>query len=165
LRIEKALKLDADPMLRLAVLGCAVPEDADRLNDRLRLSRAEHRQLVLASEDWWRMTPALPEADRKHALYRLGADTYRRRVLASWARRGAAVGDREWRALYRLPELWHAPKLPWRGADLKRRGIKGGPHVGDILRAAEERWIERGFPTAESELDDLIEEAIAATGE
>jgi len=165
MRIEAALKLDIEAMLRLAVLGCAVAEDADRLGARLRLSRAEHRRLVAASEDWWRLTPALSDTDRKHMLYRLGAGTFRDRVLASWARRGGAVTDPGSKALYRLPERWRAPALPWRGADLRRRGIKGGPHVGTILKAAENRWIARGFPTAKNVLDDLIEEAIAAQGE
>ncbi|MDP2621280.1 MAG: CCA tRNA nucleotidyltransferase [Hyphomicrobiales bacterium] len=165
LRIEAALGLDIDATLRLAVLGCAVAEDADRLNTRLRLSRAEHQRLVAASEHWWEMTPALPEADRKHALYRAGRGTFTDRVLASWARRGGAMDDPGWKALYRLPERWRVPELPWRGADLRQRGIKGGPHVGTILRAAEERWIACGFPTAKEELDVLIEEAIAAGGE
>jgi poly(A) polymerase len=165
IRIEAALKLDIAAMLRLAVLGCAVAEDADRLGARLRLSRAEHQRLLAASEDWWRMTPALSDADRKHLLYRAGGQTFADRVLASWARRGGPADDPGWKALYRLPERWQAPKLPWRGADLKRRGVKSGPHVGAILRAAEDRWIARGFPAAKDVLDDLIEEAIAAEGE
>ncbi|HSM19159.1 MAG TPA: CCA tRNA nucleotidyltransferase [Hyphomicrobiales bacterium] len=164
LRIEAALKLDIEPMLRLAVLGCAVAEDADRLHARLRLSRAEHQRLAAASDDWWGVTPALSDQERKGVLYRKGPQTFRDRVLASWARRGAAAADRDWKALYRLPERWRAPKLPWRGADLKRRGVKSGPHVGEIMRKAEARWIALGFPDEQDVLDGLLEEAIAAQG-
>lgn len=161
LRLEARLGLRVDAVLRLAVLASATVEDADRLQARLRLSRAEHRRLAAASEDWWRIGPGLSETDRKHELYRVGRETFSDRVLAAWARRGGKMDDPGWTALYRLPERWRAPALPWRGADLKRRGIKGGPHVGEILRAAEERWIARGFPTSGKVLDDLIEEAIA----
>ena len=165
LRLEAKLGLKPDTMLRLAVLGCMIAEDAERLHARLRLSRAQYARLAAASSDWWRMDPALSEKERKHALYRMGEQTFGDRVLATWARRGAAADDAGWTALYRLPERWRPPVLPWRGADLRRRGIKGGPKVGEILRAAERCWIERGFPSAQNELDELIEEAIAGQGE
>ena len=44
--LEAALGLAPDPILRLAALAVEVPEDADRLRDRLRLSNEEHARLA-----------------------------------------------------------------------------------------------------------------------
>lgn len=164
LRIEGELGLAADWVVRLAVLACAVAEDAERLFVRLRLSRAERARLAAASEGWHALSPDVPEHGRRVALYRAGAGHFCDRVLMAWTRRGAPVGDRNWRALHALPDHWPPPRLPWRGGDLKKRGISAGPRVGDILRAAEERWIARGFPAEQSALDALLDEAVAAGG-
>ena len=162
LRIEAALALEPDAMARLAVLGCAVPEDADRLLARLRLSRAEHGRLKAAAAHWRDMTPALGEEARKIELYRGAEEVFRDRVLMSWSKRGGGAGDAGWADLFAFPARWKAPQLPWRGADLKRMGIGPGPRVGAVLREAEARWIAAGFPTDKRALDRLVGEAAAA---
>ena len=47
--IEAALGLAGDAVLRLAALAVELPEDADRLRERLRLSNEEHARLVRAA--------------------------------------------------------------------------------------------------------------------
>lgn len=162
LRVEEALGLAPDPAARLAVLGCAVREDAERLFGRLRLSRAELARLTAASEGWHDLSPALGERERRAALYRAGADAWRDRVLMAWANRGASANDARWRALRDLPKAWPVPRLPWRGADLKARGVVAGPQVGAILRAAEARWIGGGFSDDPEELGAILDAAVAA---
>ena len=49
LAVEEARGTEPDALLRLAALAVALPEDADRLHDRLRLANAEWRRLAAAA--------------------------------------------------------------------------------------------------------------------
>lgn len=134
-----------DSVRRLAALAVAVPEDAERLADRLRLSNAERRRLGQAADGWWHVSPALPEPARRALLYRLGVEAYRDRVALAFARSGAAVDDAGWRSLMALPERWTVPQFPIKGADLMRLGLPSGPAIGRLLSRLEADWIADDF--------------------
>lgn len=165
LAIEARLGLERDATRRLAVLGCAVEEDADRLLVRLRLSRAEHARLRMAARHWRELTPELGEDGRKAVVYRSGREIFEDRVLMAWANRGSGAGSRDWAELYAFPARWRVPDLPWRGAELKRAGIGPGPIIGAVLKEAEARWIAAGFPEDGAVLERLVKEAAALVQE
>lgn len=165
LEIEARLGLAPDATRRLAVLGCAVEEDADRLLARLRLSRAEYERMRAVVRHWRELTPALGEDARKAVLYRNGREVFEDRVLMAWANRGGGAGAKAWAELLAFPKRWSAPALPWRGADLKRAGIGPGPVIGRVLKEAEARWIAAGFPADGASLDRLITEAVSEVEE
>ena len=54
-RLSRLIAIEADrgrgpdALLRLAALGVAIPEDADRLRDRLRLANAEYERIKSAA--------------------------------------------------------------------------------------------------------------------
>lgn len=137
--------MEPDPIRRLAALAVAIPEDAERLTKRLRLSNAEHRRLATAAAGWWRLNPVMEEDARKTLLYRIGPDAYRDRAALAFARSGAAADDPRWRDLASLPDRWAAPVFPVKGADLMGLGIPSGPEVGRILGQLEADWIAGGF--------------------
>ncbi|XSG81327.1 MAG: CCA tRNA nucleotidyltransferase [Methyloligella sp. ZOD6] len=157
--IEAAVGAVPDPALRLAALALYVAEDVQRLTERFRLSNAE--QAVLDEEvDVLRIEEAPGEATAKHLLYRLGPDSYRRRILMAWMNDCAAPDDAAWGSAFTLPDRWEAPEFPLRGEDLIALGVPKGPEIGRILRVVERTWIEAGF---EGEREILLKQAEAAS--
>src|SRR5262245_6416050 len=147
--IEAGLGLSADAVLRLAALVVELPEDADRLRERLRLANEEHARLRHAAVRRPDLGPAADERVARADLYANGAAAYRTRVLVGWARSGQAPEDRAWRDRYALAERWQPPSFPLAGADVVAAGVPPGPRVGALLRAIEAWWIAGDF-TAEA---------------
>jgi poly(A) polymerase len=160
--IEAALGLPANAMRRLAALAVMVVEDAERLGEKLRLSKAELAQLASMAQAWWRRIVPAGDKLAKPWLYRLGPEQFTDRALLAWARWGASPADAKWHELAKLPQRWTAPVFPIKAADLMARGVGKGPKLGTALEAAENAWIAADFPSAKSELDAIAE--AAATG-
>ena len=152
--IEAALGLTPDATLRLAALAVEIPEDAERLRDRLRLSNEQAGKLLRAG--WCApdadLGPSRPEAGAKVFLYLLGQAAYRERMLICWVRSGGAPEDASWRRRFNLPDRWAARRFPLKGADVLALGVPAGPRVGEILRVLEDRWIAGGFAADEAAL-------------
>ncbi len=143
--LEAALGLTPDPVLRLAALAVEVPEDADRLRDRLRLSNEEHARLARTAVLMPDLGPNAPESAAKACLYAEGEAGYRHRVLIAWARSGDPPASQGWRDRLALPERWQPPRFPLGGADVMALGLPAGPRVGELLRALEAWWIAGDF--------------------
>jgi poly(A) polymerase len=158
IKLEASLSLPADPARRLAALGVLVSEDADRLRERLRLANAESDRLVSMADAWWRIVAGLSEQAARTLLYRLGPDSYLDRVLLAWSRAPEGVADPQWRALAMLT----SPQFPLKAADFMARGVEKGPRLGAAMRAAEEAWIEAGFPLDREALARIVDEAVAS---
>jgi len=145
-KTEAALGLATDPVRRLGALAVAVPEDAERLWEKLRLFNSEHERLASMGDGWRRILPAMGEQAARALLYRLGPERFADRVLLAWARSDVGAHDSEWQALAGLPRRWTATAFPIRAADLIARGLDKGPALGAAMRAAEEAWIAADFP-------------------
>ena len=156
-KAEAAAGFSPDPVRRLAALGVAVAEDAERLWRRLRLSNNEHARLMAMSEGWWRMSPALHEHERRALLYRLKPQAYADRALLAWSRAHAGTHDDAWRGLATLPQRWSAPAFPIKAAAFIERGIEKGPALGVAMRAAEEAWIKADFPEDDAALAQIVQ--------
>jgi tRNA nucleotidyltransferase/poly(A) polymerase len=154
--IEAASALEADPIRRLGALAVMIEEDAGRLTERLRLSNAEAARLDAMAALRPLLTWETGADALKTALYRLGGEAYRNRMLIAWARSGASPDDPVWRAALTLPERWPAPVFPLRGQDLIAAGVERGPAMGQALRRLEEQWIASGFSLGREELLDLL---------
>jgi poly(A) polymerase len=153
---------EGDPVRRLGALAVSVPEDAERLWQRLRLTNSEHARLTSIGEGWSRISPAAGEAAARELLYRIGADQYADRVLIAWARSQAGAADAQWQSLATLPARWAVPKFPLKAKDFMRRGLEKGPRLGAALAAAEEAWIAAGFPSDRAALAALADTAAAS---
>ncbi len=150
--LEAALGLTPDAVLRLAALAVEVPEDADRLRDRLRLSNEEHARLAGVAVLMPGLGPNAPERAAKACLYAEGEADYRQRVLIAWARSGDPPDSQGWRDRFALPERWQPPRLPLGGTDVMALGVPTGPRVGELLRALEAWWIAGDFAADEAAL-------------
>jgi poly(A) polymerase len=152
----------ADPVLRLAALAVEVPDDAERLKDRFRLSNDEAEALARAGTRLPDIGPGAPELDAKAFLYREGAKAFRERLLLAWARSGAPPASEPWRRRLSLPERWQPPRLPLGGADVLALGVPAGPRVGEVLRALEAWWIAGDFAADAAALRARLAELAAA---
>jgi poly(A) polymerase len=142
---ERVLELKPDAVRRLGALAVAVTEDARRVATRLRLSNAEAKALDSMGHRWWRLA-RMDEATARRRLYRLGADSYRDRLMLAWARAGQNADAASWREFATLPERWSAPKFPLKAADFVKLGIAEGPALGRVLALAEDAWLAADFP-------------------
>jgi poly(A) polymerase len=156
-KVEVALGLAADPVRQLGALGVRVVEDAERLWQRMRLSKLEHERLRSMATQWRGLSPAIGQKGARALLYRIGGDRFLDRVLIAWTRSQAGAADVAWHDLATLPLRWTAPVFPLKAADFMARGVAAGPALGEALRAAEEAWIAADFP-----MDSASLAAIAA---
>jgi len=162
-KVEVAAGQPADPVRRLGALGAQVVEDADRLGDRLRLSKAEYARIASMVDGWRPIAPAGSELAARALLYGLGADRFVDRVLMAWAHADAGAADTRWRTLAALPQRWSPPAFPLQAADFIARGIARGPGLGRALAAAEAEWIAAGFPADAPTIAGIAERAAAAS--
>jgi poly(A) polymerase len=145
--LEATLVLPPDAARRLGALAVSVFEDVERLRERLRLTNAEYERLASMADGWWHVSCELGEERARVLLYRLGSEHFTDRVLLAWTRSPQDEADERWRLLATLPARWRRPAFPLRAADFLARGVPRGPQLGAALAAAEEAWIEAGFPT------------------
>jgi poly(A) polymerase len=162
--IEADRGREPDPILRIAALGVAIPEDAERLRDRLRLANAEYDRIRSAATALVGLhgiaAPPSPEALRA-LLFSAGRGAARDALALAEAESGETRPDAAFAAADRFlaeaPEL----KLPFGGADLLARGVAGGRRVGETLRGFEALWVRAGFPSEPETLARLLNEAVA----
>jgi poly(A) polymerase len=159
-KVEAAIGAEPNAVRRLGALAVAIPEDAERLWQKLRLANNEHERLASMGEGWGRISPLYGEKAAKALLYRLRPQQFTDRVLLGWARSAASAHDAEWRALATLPQRWTAPVFPLKAADFMKRGVAPGPALGAAIAAAEQAWIAAGFPVDQPALDAIAEDAL-----
>ncbi|MEX2643951.1 MAG: CCA tRNA nucleotidyltransferase [Acetobacterales bacterium] len=130
----------ADPLLRL---GALLPDEAaaGRVEDRLRLSRAQGRRLAAMVAK--HPDPDVGDVDGwRRAVHALGPAVVGDRLLLRCAE--APDGDRGM-AVRAALDGWAPPPFPLGGSDVKALGILPGPRVGELLRDVEAWWAGRGF--------------------
>lgn len=152
--VEAEAGLSPDPLLRLAVLAVRIREDADRLLERLRLSRATHRRLV-ALADQGRFF-----SDRD-AIYRLGVARFMDWLLFNAAIAAPAPDPAELAARIAFARAWVQPSCPIQADRLMALGVPAGPDLGAAVGRAREAWIKAGFPTDEQEIAAIVARAVA----
>lgn len=139
---ETAQAIAPDHVRRLAALLPPMPEVAETVAARLRLSKVQRARLVAAAE----RQP--DDAASPLALaYRLSLPVAIDRLLL-------AGGDA--RAL----EGWSPPVFPLKGGAIVARGVTAGPAVARILQAVEARWVAEGFPDA-GRIEAMLAEELA----
>lgn len=147
-----------DPLLRLAALCVALPEDAECLRERLRLSNAEAERLAGAArvliELHGRDEPPRPD-ELQALLFCHGRQAAEDAILLAQA--DALRGhDREWAQARKFLQKTPEPRLPFSGADMIARGITEGCAIGAALKELRMRWIDAGFPNDPASLAKLL---------
>jgi poly(A) polymerase len=162
--IEAHRSRESDPVLRLAALSVAIPEDAERLGDRLRLANAEYERIRAAAAalvGLHGISAPPSREDLRALLFNAGREAARDALALAQAESGAPPADGAFGAADRFLAETPIPKLPFSGADLVARGVAAGPPVGQTLRAFQALWIRAGFPEEPEMLGRLLDEAVA----
>jgi poly(A) polymerase len=162
--IEAERGAAGDALLRLAALGAAIPEDADRLRERLRLANSEADRLKSAAAaltGLHRITAPPSLYGLRGLLFNAGREAARGALALAHAESEALPADSAFAAADRFLADAPEPKLPISGADVVARGVAEGPPVGRALRAFQVLWIRAGFPKEAETLTCLLEEAVA----
>lgn len=160
-----------DPLRRLAALF--TPGDdhdsnlaaAEKLARRMRLSNAETDRFAAMVSHAPLISPDMPVQTINRDLYRMGADRFRDAVLLAWSAR-AAVPPRcsrseneRWQALLTAATNWQEVRLPIQGRDILAAGIApAGPEVGELLRQAEDYWLDHDMAPGRDELIAYLED-------
>lgn len=165
-QLESAWDVKPDPVRRLAALALRVPDDVERLHQRLRLSNAEARRLLALAGP---APAAQGQSAQRAALYRLGAAAVTDRALLAAAHlwkhgNGANGADAALRALVTLARDWTAPRFPLAAADFMSRGLKPGPALGAALARAEAAWIAADFTADATALVRIADAAAEQAG-
>ena len=168
-RFDRAIAIEAargakpDALLRLAALAAMIPEDAERLRERLRLANAEYDRIASAAQALTGLHGILapPPSDRLRVLlFSAGRQAARDALFLAEADSGASPDDPAFAAADRFLAETPAPEVPVSGSDLIARGVEEGPRVGEVLRAFRRLWIEAGFPGDPATIDRLAKAAI-----
>jgi tRNA nucleotidyltransferase/poly(A) polymerase len=163
--IEVDRGLNGDALLRLAALGVAIPEDAERLHDRLRLTNAESDRLKIAAATLIGLhgTTTPPSFhELRTLLFAAGSEAARDALTLAEAESEAPPDVRAFGAADQFLANAPEPKLPISGTDLIARRAAGRA-VGQVLRTFQAQWIHGGFSKEPGTLARLLEEAVAAS--
>lgn len=162
-RFGRAVAAGLAPALRLAALAVGTRQDADRLHERLRLSKAEHGSLAAYADALADLHGrAEIEADAMRGLaaeHGLSPLTEALAILSGEPQ--PTVGDDARAALDAMRRAGVAPKFPIAGADLVAAGLPPGPSVGRGLAAARRLWLDRGCPEGAEAREASLAEAFA----
>jgi poly(A) polymerase len=170
-RLNRVIAIEAarglgDPVLRLAALGVAIPDDGERLRERLRLANTEADRLKSAAAaliGLHGITAPPSFHGLRTLLFTAGREAARDALILAQAESEAPPSNPAFAAadlfLADAPE----PKLPVNGADLMARGVTAGRPVGRALRTFQALWIRAGFPKEPEMLARLLEAAVAET--
>jgi tRNA nucleotidyltransferase/poly(A) polymerase len=165
LRRTIAIEAGADALLRLAALVVAVREDAERVSDRLRLSKAEGERLARAATALTTLHGQRkpPSANAlRILLFMFKRQAAEDALVLAQAESATSPTDHEFAQARQFLATVPEPKSPVGGAEILARGVAAGPRVGEILRRFERLWAEAGFPTEEKRLAALIRSAAEA---
>lgn len=142
--LEADLMLPVDAMTRIAA-ALEDQESAKALSRRLKLSNEERDRLVAALGDEVKITSYMSLREMRRAIYKLGNEAFRDRVMLAWAASGNDKAQ-QWRALVAHGQMWKPPRLPLTGDEVMAAGVPAGPKVGLIMREVEDWWIDADFP-------------------
>jgi poly(A) polymerase len=152
-----------DALSRLAALGVAIPEDAYRLRERLRLANVEADRLTASAAELVRLHGIdAPPAFHclRSLLFDVGREAARDALSLAQAGSKAPASDAAFSTADQFLADAPEPKLPVSGADLIARGVAAGRPVGRALRCFKALWIRADFTNDPETLARLLEEAV-----
>lgn len=159
-RVERQEGVEPDALRRLAALGVATVEDADRLREALRLSNAEHARLLGFARVLARLRSIgrpLDAADLRRLAVEHGAEAVGDGLAALRGEPRPVIPAEVETLLQRFVAGEESiPVFPLRGADLIGRGVGAGPDIGALLAQARAAWLAAGCPSGESAREDLM---------
>lgn len=163
-RLARVVARHADPLARLIALAVTIPDDADRLRERLRLSNAEHTRLVAAGALIAHLHGRAEMVDAR-ALRRLVVVKGLQPVADALAvvdgepRPGMTDDARAQLDAYASGRET-PPAFPLAGKHVAKAGVPSGPRMGRVLARARDMWLDADMPADPARIAALLDEAI-----
>lgn len=162
LDIEVTQLFSSDPVLRLGALvdGAASAASAAA---RLKLSNADRDRLAAMHTDETKIVCYLSMREVRRALYNMGLQLFKDRVMLGWAEDGKTTNAFQWRALLAMADSWERPELPLTGSMIMSAGVPEGPEIGRVRDEVEEWWIDSDFTEDEFSIIERLKAVVQAT--
>jgi len=161
--IESNQLFVSDPVLRLS---SAVELDATgvaALADRLRLSNKDRSRITAMQTDQTKIVCYLSVREVRRALYWMGVQCFRDRVMLGWAADSKSTNAMQWRAMVAMADSWERPKMLLNGSMMQAAGVPEGPEMSRVFREVEEWWVDAGFIDDEFSLIERLKAIVQAT--
>ena len=149
LRLSSAVELDADA--------------ADAMAVRLRLSKKDAARIKAMQTDQTKIVCYLSVREVHRALYTMGVQCFKDRVMLGWASDKKGANAMQWRALLAIADSWERPSFLLSGSMMKAAGVPEGPEMGRVYREVEEWWIDAGFTDDEFSIIERLKAVVQAT--
>lgn len=144
--IETGQLFEWDAERRLAAL---LPDDAltvARIAARLDLPAALAERLAAAVPDGRaRIVSWMSPREIRRAIYRIGAEAFRARVMLAWAGAARSSTTPQWRMLLVYPDTWTPPGFPITETEIRAAGVAPGPLFDQIRQEVEDWWLDLDF--------------------
>lgn len=168
-RFEKLVDIEANqlftvtPVLRLASMLDLDEGGVGALAERLRLSNKDRDRVSKALNDKTKIVSYLSMRELHRALYIMGPELFKDRVMLGWANDRKGHNAFQWRALLAMADSWSKPEFPLTGAMIKAAGVPEGPEIGRVWREVEEWWIDADFTDDEFSIIERLKAVVQAT--
>ena len=144
--IETGQLFEWDAERRLAAL---LPDDAlavARIAARLGLPAALAERLASAVPDGRaRIVSWMSPREIRRAIYRIGGQAFRDRVMLAWASSERSSTAPQWRMLLVYPDTWTPPGFPITETEIGAAGVTPGPLFYRIRQEVEDWWLDLDF--------------------
>lgn len=161
--IERDQLFTCDPLLRLASMLDLDKEGVDALAARLRFSNRDRGRIAAMLTDQTKIASYLSIREVRKALYLMGIQCFKDRVMLGWAADRKGHNTFQWRALLAMADSWQKPDFPLTGQMIKAAGVPEGPEIGRVSREVEEWWIDSDFTDDEFSIIERLKAVVQAT--
>jgi poly(A) polymerase len=168
-RFEKLVDIEAnqlfksDPLLRLASTLDLDAGGVSALASRLKLSNKDRDRIEAMLTDRTKIVAYLSIKEVRKALYIIGVQTFKDRVMLGWAEDRKGHNTFQWRAMLAMADSWVRPDFPLTGEMIKQSGVPEGPEIGRVRREVEEWWIDADFTEDEFSIIERLKAVVQAT--
>ncbi|MCE9649493.1 MAG: CCA tRNA nucleotidyltransferase [Parvibaculum sp.] len=168
-RFEKLVDIEAnqlfksDPLLRLASTLDLDAGGVAALASRLKLSNRDRDRIEAMLTDKTKIVAYLSIKEVRKALYIIGVQTFKDRVMLGWAEDRKGHNTFQWRAMLAMADSWVRPDFPLTGEMIKQSGVPEGPEIGRVRREVEEWWIDADFTDDEFSIIERLKAVVQAT--
>lgn len=168
-RFEKIVDIEAnqlfssDPLLRLASTLDLDAAGIVALAARLKLSNKDRDRIVAVLTDKTKIVAYLSIKEVRKALYLIGVETFKDRVMLGWAEDRKGHNTFQWRAMLAMADSWVKPEFMLTGQMIKTAGVPEGPEIGRVRREVEEWWVDADFLEDEFSIIERLKAVVQAT--
>ncbi len=148
------IKKEAHYLLKFACLLSKLTNpvnDVSLLSEYWRMSNNEKNYLLSVLSPAIAVHFSMTEKQQQKAIRILGKESYLDILYLEYAKQGVGYAAKM-KEMEQFASSWVVPKLPVKGVDLLKLGLKEGQEIGKILREAEEYWESKNYNVTQEQI-------------